>query len=69
MIAIPLISRQWVLGAIDIYMTTPTLCRQAPKDVLMAFAAQAAVAIDNAQQYLDTGDKRAANWKQRANAT
>ena len=48
---IPLKSREWVLGAIDIYMTTIDAVPPGAEGVLLSFAAQAAVAIDNAQQY------------------
>lgn len=51
MIAIPLKSREWVLGALDIYTVTDDALPDGAEDVLTAFASQAAVAIDNAGQY------------------
>lgn len=53
MIAIPLISQHWVRGAIDVYRVSDESMPPGAEDVLTAFAAQAAVAIDNAQQYHD----------------
>lgn len=52
MIAMPLKSHEWILGALDIYMVTAEAVPPEAEGVLTAFAAQAAVAIDNAQQYL-----------------
>ena len=56
MTAIPLVSHDWVLGAIDVYMSAPECVPPEAESLLTAFAAQAAVAIDNARQFSGVGE-------------
>lgn len=68
MMAIPLVSRDRSLGAqalgaqrlgtIDIYMRAPDCVPPEAESLLTAFAAQAAVAIDNARRYLELEQAR-----------
>ncbi|MGB2774226.1 MAG: GAF domain-containing protein [Anaerolineae bacterium] len=53
LLSMPLLSRDAVLGAINLYTTAVARFDPAIEDHLQAFAAQAALAIDNAQQYQD----------------
>lgn len=51
MMAMPLVKGERVLGAINVYAAAPQRFSPDDADLLSAFAAQAAVAIDNAQQF------------------
>lgn len=51
MLSMPLISRDAVLGALNLYTTAAQSFGPEAESLLPAFAAQAALAIDNAQQY------------------
>ncbi|MGB4801243.1 MAG: GAF domain-containing sensor histidine kinase, partial [Anaerolineae bacterium] len=53
MLSMPLLIRDAVLGAINLYTTATARFDEAIEAQLSAFAAQAALAIDNAQQYQD----------------
>ncbi|WP_423222845.1 GAF domain-containing protein [Candidatus Amarolinea aalborgensis] len=53
MMSMPLVSRDVVLGAINLYTTAAARFEREAENLLQAFAAQAALAIDHAQQYQD----------------
>ncbi|MDQ3248172.1 MAG: GAF domain-containing protein, partial [Chloroflexota bacterium] len=57
-LAMPLQSRNSILGAIDIYAYAPATYTPNQFELLRAFAAQAATALYNAQQYEEVRDKR-----------